>query len=632
MGNTVLGVVAPLPQGAWNSTTTYQKLSVVREGNSSYIAKSANVNIQPGVTDSWETYWMLLNEDGDTGQQGPQGATGVGVPDGGLEGYILVKRSQANYDDEWVDPANITVGNATKAVQDENGNNIADTYQTKQDSTTQNTALQTQITSNTQGITQNSQLISRNSARLTNVEQRISPSPFVTDSTVAYVKDVPANALPYAELQKLGGMTRKCTNLIDINKRLYGVIDSNGDLVCQESTVLFYNYDFEANTQYTLSGYVKNENTTGKVRFLVNYTDGTGSGALLNATTEWLYKTFTTEPDKTVANISLTYGEQGAMYIKGGELMLNEGATALPYEPYFEGLRSAPVTSVESVGANLLNMSKFNGGSKVINADGSLSITSGNSAIYPSAILTGVLPSGTYNLTNISGNSCYVMSSTSDYSNLVGIGQNKSFAYDGSSYLEIRYLEQSANTTVTYKAMLNKGTTSLPYTPYTKPTLPIPESVRPANGINDTVYDFIEWDANGNVKSQKSVGVADLGSLYWVYWQNGTFYTDSVPKKNGVLNMLTSKYTTAAGLTNGKISGNESNKNIYITDTDYTDVASFKASLSGVMLYYELATPEVTDISALITADNLLPVEGNGTITFVNEYGYAVPSTVEYMT
>jgi hypothetical protein len=45
-----------------------------------------------------------------------------------------------------------------------------------------------------------------------------------------------------------------------------------------------------------------------------------------------------------------------------------------------------------------------------------------------------------------------------------------------------------------------------------------------------------------------------------------------------------------------------------------------------------LSNEIVTDISALITADNLIPVQGNGTITFVNEYGYAVPSTVEYMT
>jgi hypothetical protein len=69
---------------------------------------------------------------------------------------------------------------------------------------------------------------------------------------------------------------------------------------------------------------------------------------------------------------------------------------------------------------------------------------------------------------------------------------------------------------------------------------------------------------------------------------------------------------------------------IILKDDSYTDAATFKAALSGVMLVYELATPEVTDISDLITADNLIGVEGNGTITFENEHGYAVPSVVEY--
>ena len=50
--------------------------------------------------------------------------------------------------------------------------------------------------------------------RITNLEQGIIPSPFVTDDGVAYQKEVPANVLPFAEVEKIGGMTRKCTNLI----------------------------------------------------------------------------------------------------------------------------------------------------------------------------------------------------------------------------------------------------------------------------------------------------------------------------------------------------------------------------------------------------------------------------------
>jgi hypothetical protein len=72
------------------------------------------------------------------------------------------------------------------------------------------------------------------------------------------------------------------------------------------------------------------------------------------------------------------------------------------------------------------------------------------------------------------------------------------------------------------------------------------------------------------------------------------------------------------------------NNFIYIKDTAYTDVETFKAAMSGVMLYYELAEPIITDISDKLPADNLIAVEGGGSLTFKNEYEFAVPSTVVY--
>jgi hypothetical protein len=53
--------------------------------------------------------------------------------------------------------------------------------------------------------------------------------------------------------------------------------------------------------------------------------------------------------------------------------------------------------------------------------------------------------------------------------------------------------------------------------------------------------------------------------------------------------------------------------------------------MSGVMLVYELATPVITDISDLLSADNFLAVEGGGTVTAVNENGLEAPSEITYM-
>ena len=49
--------------------------------------------------------------------------------------------------------------------------------------------------------------INKNDKRITNLEQGLIPSPFVTNSSMSIEKGVPSNALPFAEIGKIGGMT-----------------------------------------------------------------------------------------------------------------------------------------------------------------------------------------------------------------------------------------------------------------------------------------------------------------------------------------------------------------------------------------------------------------------------------------
>lgn len=68
---------------------------------------------------------------------------------------------------------------------------------------------------------------------------------------------------------------------------------------------------------------------------------------------------------------------------------------------------------------------------------------------------------------------------------------------------------------------------------------------------------------------------------------------------------------------------------LVVVDLGYTDAATFKDAMVGVMLLYELATPIETDISAYLT-DNYIRVEPNGTIIFENDNAQAVPSEIIY--
>jgi hypothetical protein len=61
-------------------------------------------------------------------------------------------------------------------------------------------------------------------------------------------------------------------------------------------------------------------------------------------------------------------------------------------------------------------------------------------------------------------------------------------------------------------------------------------------------------------------------------------------------------------------------------------INTFRAWLASnpITVIYILETPIIEDISSLITGDNLIGVEGGGTLTFENEYKYDVPSEIVY--
>lgn len=134
-------------------------------------------------------------------------------------------------------------------------------------------------------------------------------------------------------------------NLFNINNRLQGTINNDGDLKITNNTKKFYEYDFKENTQYTLSAFVRNTNTTSNVRLRIWYTDKTNSGeVLLNRTTEYKYLTFTSLANKTIDYISVNYGFSGNMYIKNGELSIVEGTEEIPYKPYQEQKVTFPLS------------------------------------------------------------------------------------------------------------------------------------------------------------------------------------------------------------------------------------------------------------------------------------------------
>ena len=112
-----------------------------------------------------------------------------------------------------------------------------------------------------------------------------------------------------------------------------------------------------------------------------------------------------------------------------------------------------------------------------------------------------------------------------------------------------------------------------------------------------TVYDEISKD-----KAIKRIGVVDLGTLTWSNYKTGGFRTgtitnavSSTTETSGAICAKYNRRSSEVTLSSGEfcIAG----RAIYIVDSSFTtDAAAFKAAMSGVMLYYELAEPVETQI------------------------------------
>lgn len=189
------------------------------------------------------------------------------------------------------------------------------------------------------------------------------------------------------------------------------------------------------------------------------------------------------------------------------------------------------------------------------------------------------------------------------------------------------------------------------YAPFHRNEYPIPEAIRALPGYGwsaGTARNYVDYENKRYVQCVNSV---DLGTLEWLYRpEQQRFYAiaDSITGKFSesfgiVPNIVVAKYdivcfndiTTKTD--NMKASAvKTANDYITIRNTAYTDATAFKQAMQGVMLYYELETPIVTDISDLIPDDFLrnVEVEAGGSITFRSSndsYRIPVPNEEEYI-
>lgn len=201
-----------------------------------------------------------------------------------------------------------------------------------------------------------------------------------------------------------------------------------------------------------------------------------------------------------------------------------------------------------------------------------------------------------------------------------------------------------------YDVQQENGDTATNYSPFYQIERPIPEAIRNLPGYGwsaGTARNYIDYE---NKRYVQCVGSVDLGTLSWRVGDSVSFETfqltgQKLTKNYDIApNILCSKYPTKTqnelwGKTN--VTGITTNANVdgcvHLNDTTYTDAAAFQQAMQGVMLYYELANPIITDISTMLADDFLrnIEVESGGSITFKNSngdsYRIPVPNEEEYI-
>ena len=480
------------------------------------------------------------------------------------------------------------------------------------------------IATNTADIVQNTGGISANSKRISNIEKLLQGNlyDYQTDSSSAYTKSVPAGAMQYAGLEKVGGKTIVWNQLVQNGNFADGtngwtksatnmaISATDGTLlatiVSAVSNTVTVNTDVNiiAGHKYLIKGNISRKHTGTSSTwnsFLVRFDDATVAtistpsadigvvkaiDQIVTATddADKLYLGYDYIPNASVSDVftlnNIELFDLTVMFGSG-----NEPPTVAEFDEIFPVayyvystpvLMSAGVTSVVSDYDVLQGVTLSQGG---VRSDTGVTVSNDKRVRTD---FVKVKPSTTYELSVGGADSIVILAvyyySTNDTSGYIG--------YSNSINLK--------NTTIVTPVNCQYMIVSYHYLNETS-------NLAPTDVVDNTAICNIDtYTVPASVQAL-------------------TGYGYSCPSHYNYIDFETKKFVQEVG-SREYASGDESDSTV-ITD--------------GTTTYYPLTIAVETDISAYITDDNLIQVESGGTLTFENQHGddyrIPVPSEEEYM-
>ena len=457
------------------------------------------------------------------------------------------------------------------------------------------------------------------------------------DDSEAITKNVDSGALPYASLDVIGAKSLAPNNLFNEDNLLsIGFTKTNDGYYGESKTTTIWTNTNNVSGKLYGHYLIKCIDNRMSLYIEIKYTDNTSESKYLWGTVnEWVAKDFETDASKTVSTIGISYGAKASNYLK--EFIISKNNA--PYQPYFTGIKNANLKEIVSVGANIVNPN---------NMVHLLSSNATNLNVNASAISfwCPVQNGKTYTVTKTKGNrfAIYGTNEVVDGASCTTLFNNNSatkatITNSGNHKYLVVYCSNVAIDDVDIQ--VKEGSNETPFTPYFEETINyttlinkyFPNSMKSAGSVFD-VIDLV------NGKAIKKVGSVDLGTLNWQYDGANNYFVSSstIPRKfqYGYIDMFMDGYEsvgTRTNLTKNKTVApynNTNSNNVCIKDTAYTDANAFKSAMNGVMLYYEMAEYEETDIAQEdIEKFKYLTVEGGGSLYFktLDEFDVAIPTT-----
>ena len=499
---------------------------------------------------------------------------------------------------------------------------------------------------------------------------------------------VPEGVEPIAQFTKIGGMTHKTENLISFPYYIGGagytettkgvtftILEDGGIKVSgtSEGGITFILYlpteeealaKFQSGEKYTVSGGTAEISVFAHTTPIGTITSTSWIDARASAVTKAL-------PEghrfyRVVLYISASKTVDTVIYpifVKGSE--------AKSYSLGFDGLRDSKVTSVKSESVNLLDISKGVNDNFVDNGDGTYAITNDGAGNIFSAIIPLFIPANhTVSVSGIkvSGEvETYLQFRTANgtwASSTAQIdGYTRKRTFDSDIVSARFYINSGADyegKPVTIKnVQVEYGETATAYKPYSgfSNVTEIPEAMINTDGYGCGIEGFpnyIEYVDGKWYLVCNSLKLAFNGTEGWYAAYLGTenqfFVVDKLTAANNSSQVLKSALLSDYNATTVGSTSLGFGWQLYAqattflrirpanASTKYPTLADWKAYLAEryangnpMTFIYALAEPIRIDVSAVMTADNAILVEGGGPIEFVNEHGYDVMNEITYL-